>query len=437
MNRYILNTTQEEVLLEQLDVQNIELDHIGILEQIIFSFPFRNRTIFKNISQHYSYNSNFKDVLSGDSYLSENIGSGLYNKKDFYEVMDDFVYKLSNSFKSGNLFLTGGYDSRFLLNCIDSKVNLNCFTYYYGNSFEKNVANKIADIHNRPFFPIEVKPEWYKNVPNFYKHRGLLPSHSWVLPNLCLELFQYTNAPFIHGFMGDPIFGDKAIIKDRFKSADQIIENYYKTKINRYKIFLQFDLKKYENDILNDIYLEYNNLKIHYSNADIEEIFFIKKRQQMIYKIIDSIPSDIKIICPFYEDKKLIEVALCVNQEDRINKNLFFSYAREKFPNSLWNINADNPFGLNAGGKNMVRKLSNTFQYIIEKFNPLISLSPFQHEHLRTQCFKNKSYLNLEIKDFVSKTDLSIDWRKSLNRKYNSIDLPYSISSIGRALKNN
>lgn len=435
MNSYYFNSSKKNILLEEIEVENLELDLVGIIEQLIFSFTFRNRTIFKDISQSFIFDCD--NILSGDSYLTESIGSGVYSKNDFFEALDDFVTNLSFSSNPFNLFLTGGYDSRFLLNCYTQNDNIKCFTYYYGNSFEKKVANYIAEINNRSFFPIEVKSNWYVDVPNFNKHRGLLPSHSWVIPNLCSDIFQNidVNSPFIHGFMGDPIFGDKAVIKSNHKSVDEIIEEYYIQKKNRYQRFFSFDIKKYEYDILNDIYFEYHNLKIHNSSADIEEVFFIKKRQQMISKIIDSVPKEVNVITPFFNDNNLIKVALGLPQFDRVGKNAFLDYAKLKFPKSSWNINADNPLGVNNTFKNLFRKALNYMHYFTENFDSYSTLSPFQHEHLRVQIFKNKEYFNEEIKRFMCRTGLDIKWEDSLDRRFNSLDLAFNLATIGKAVK--
>jgi hypothetical protein len=431
------NTTTESIW-EVLN-SSTEIDEIGAMEQILFTFPLSGRTIYKGITQSYTPIQLAACPLSGawSSGIGQILGDGSVSIEDFFEILESVraeVFSATDANVQVLLPLTGGLDSRFIADCIAHSNNIDSFTFHAGPSTEVMVAKKIAALHGINHQSVALDPSIYTSAEIFLKHLGMLQHYHAALINISNSLRRehpYQRLLMPHGFMGDPVFGSKATTANK-KSIDQDCEDYLNKALKRYPFFAHCISKTIKNEILEDLAKDYIFYAAKDSNATFDEILFITRRQQMIYKIVDLVNDIVPVLTPYASSQLLINAALRLPQIFRISRNAFSDYLLK---NSLVSpkINSENPWGLSEVLANNIRRTFNYSQYLLELFNSEIKISPFQHEQLRASVFSNYSYVEDSIKFFEDSLQIDTGWACSLSRRFNTTDFAYSCSSIGHA----
>lgn len=420
------------------------IDKIGAIEQILFSFPLRNRTIYEGISQHIGWpqhDENDFNHLWG-SNAAKKIGLGTYSENSLEEKLNVFSLGIQEKYCNKPLLipLSGGLDSRFLLGAIGAHPNTKTYTYQSGLSTENYVAKKIAKAKNIKHDTIDIPIEIYKNDHLLLKHCGMVQLYHLAFISIANKLFTSegeTRRLLVHGFMGDPIFGSKASLSKKKISADEEAENYLSLHLTRYPFFSRHIRAAEKMDILQDLSLEYEYFGCQDSVADLAETLFITRRQQMIYKIIDCASQWVDISTPFFDDFDLQKVALSIPQSDRISRATFIKYCHEKFPSYEFDMNAENPFKMSEISSIILRRLCNYSQYLLEWGGINARISPFQHEQLRFNFLNNISYMQNQIGCAQHLLDIPLDISASLSRSNNAADFGYSCATIGAAFNAN
>lgn len=418
-----------------------EIDEVGVIEQILFTFPLCGRTIYKDISQTYTPTSQ-SDVCPLSSVwgpcIGQFIGDGSVSIDEFREIVKSLRSEVSAAATDGNshilLPLTGGLDSRFIAGCLPNSGNVDSFTFHSGPSTEVLVARRIAGLHGISHEAISLNPSIYTNADLFHKHLGLLQHYHAALITIARSFtIKHPEQRLLlpHGFMGDPVFGSKASYPKKL-SRDEACEAYLNNALNRYPFFGRYISKSTQNEILEDLARDYIYYGAKDSNVSFDEILFVTRRQQMIYKIVDLVDDIVPVLTPFASSHMLINSALRLPQEYRISRNAFSIYLSSLSPISA-KINSENPWALSDSVATFIRRVVNFSQYILEYFNPEIRISPFQHEQLRASVYSNLSYVSEKIKIFEDLLQINTSWKKSLSRRFNSTDFAYSCSSIGHA----
>jgi len=418
-----------------------EIDEVGVIEQILFTFPLCGRTIYNGISQTYTPTAQ-SDICPLSSVwgpgIGQFLGDGSVSFDEFYEIVKSLQTEVSAAATDGNshilLPLTGGLDSRFIAGCLPNLRNVDSFTFHSGPSAEVQVARRIAGLYGISHEAASLNPSVYTNVDLFRKHLGLLQHYHAALITIARSL--RINHPeqrllLPHGFMGDPVFGSKASYPKKLKK-DEACEAYLDNALNRYPFFARCISKSTLNEILEDLARDYIYYGAKDSNASFEEILFITRRQQMIYKIVDLVDDFVPVLTPFASSHELINAALRLPQEYRISRKAFSIYLATLSPISP-KVNSENPWALTESVATFIRRVVNYSQYILEYFNPEIKISPFQHEQLRASVYSNLSYVDEKIKFFEDLIQINTNWKMSLSRRFNATDFAYSCSSIGHA----
>jgi hypothetical protein len=416
------------------------LDKIGAIEQILFSFPLRNRTIYEGISQHIGLPQQDENDFSHlwGSNAAKKIGLGTYSENSLEERLNIFSLGIQEKYYDNPLLipLSGGMDSRFLLGAIGAHPNIKTYTYQSGLSTETYVAKKIADAKNIKHKTIDLPTEIYKNDHLLLKHCGMVQLYHLAFISIANKLFSSegdVKRLLVHGFMGDPIFGSKACMPKKKISADEEVENYLSLHLARYPFFSQHVRAAERMEILQDLSFEYKFYGCQDSVAGLAETLFITRRQQMIYKVIDCASQWVDIFTPFFDDCDLQKVALSIPQSERVSRAAFVRYCHEKFPSYEFGMNAENPFKLSEINANTLRRSSNYLQYLLEWGGINARVSPFQHEQLRFNFLKNSSYMQNHIGCAQNLLDIPLDISSSLSRSNNATDFGYSCATIGAA----
>lgn len=419
-----------------------EIDQIGAVEQIIFSFPLRGRTIYKGIYQSYvpTTSSNLCPLSNvWTPCIGQLLGDGTVSVDEFYETLKSLQSDLSANVNNNRhvlLPLSGGLDSRFIAGCLVNKENVDSFTFHSGPSTEVLVAKKIAGLYGINHRRVSLGSSIYTKAELFHKHLGMLQHYHAALITIAHSF--YTEYPkqsslMPHGFMGDPIFGSKASYRIKL-SMDETCERYLNTALKRYPFFASSISKSLKNEILEDLTGDYIYYGAKDSNSNFEEILFLTRRQQMIYKMVDLIDDIIPALTPYASSHALINSALRLPQGCRISRKAFSSYL-EKHSLISPKVNSENPWGIHESFATTIRRIINYSQYLLEYFNPEIKLSPFQHEQLRASVYANFEYVEENVNILEGMLNFKTGYEKSQSRRFNAIDFAYTCSSIGHAFR--
>jgi hypothetical protein len=250
-------------------------------------------TAFKNIFCLCSY-------LNYDFGLNLNVSLAVDFARKNYSLVDliNRFDSVMNEFKAANLNeniiipLSGGMDSRLLLDRLVDSWRLNLVTFGLKNCGDVLVANQVVDVLNvkdkhRTIFLEDIG---YKDIlRNYYAADLFLPMHRLLYPNLS-DI--YSNGVVVSGLYGDVVFED----------------NPKHEKFTTYSEYL-----KYNNiEVLSDI--DVLVVKAYDSLPNWEKLYRILLRSQKMTKqgvLLNN--RNLKCFIPFL-DTKLLSIAFQVEE---------------------------------------------------------------------------------------------------------------------------
>ncbi|MEW5845870.1 MAG: hypothetical protein AB1777_06340 [Bacteroidota bacterium] len=278
---YIYNNNENIFLSNNFNylvelANELTIDNLSIIDILLYNYPLKNRTIFKEISRIRAFSTiTLKDSkvhLKQDGLIDK-----IFTKKSKRNKIDKSIFAINNVLihdQSPNienqLALTGGFDSKILLSSLLSlDINFSAFTWGSKNSADYVSAEetcKILELKHKNIeqnslnnYPIEYLKRLLDYQPNFPVADTLL---NYILVN---DYLKPSNI-----FTG--IMGGELIVGPIIKAELILTRNAYfllsSNDINEYKLKVLSDSKI--NSIIKDSILEekidlYYNLLEEYS----------------------------------------------------------------------------------------------------------------------------------------------------------------------------
>ena len=155
-------------------LREIDLESIG--EYVTFDCVLKNRTYFSNInllppgSAWTFINGNAEKKKYFDSSILEN--QPILDKQKFYSTLEDTFKKIIPRYLSGKsigMALTGGFDTRMVMSCINPQPGqLPCFTFggMYRDNFDVRLAPQIAKACHQTHQVIRLDEEILADFPS-------------------------------------------------------------------------------------------------------------------------------------------------------------------------------------------------------------------------------------------------------------------------------
>lgn len=249
-----------------------------ILEQMLFNYPFKNKTIFRNISMltgnHYLEidRNGFREIEHTDilEWILDNPNS---TKNSIKRLTEKFNHRIKSYLPDKEYYLsfTGGFDGRTILS-VSLKNHKKFITYSFGSKQNDDInipleQSSLLGIHHKPFYLDDLKYikeslrsglELVKitgSVANFlrahyvYATKEISKTHNYIVTgNFGSEIFRavHTTGVFVTPFL----FG-----LFRTNNIQEFLENYPYEELNYLNTDLFKDeLQSLKNDLASDYY---------------------------------------------------------------------------------------------------------------------------------------------------------------------------------------
>lgn len=260
------------------------------------------------------YDSNIESKFYFD-HAKRNLLPPDYNThyQDINRITDDFTKRLIQSVGNRSIIipLSGGYDSRYILTALKrfSFNNVICYTYGSTDSFETDIANKVASQLGYTIHTIEYTEEKWDALLNndkfldYIRYSFNFASLPHIQDFIALEELQKNNlipkdGVFVPGFCGDLLGGSKI--------PSEIKDGKYESEVK----------KQCSNFILKNNFKNVNLIM----KSDIQ-----KQILQKIEKAMDGTPLDADKFIAYYE-RFLIDNRLAKFTINALRPYEFFGY---------------------------------------------------------------------------------------------------------------
>lgn len=325
-----------------------QIDWTAWSDYFSFRYVLGSKTFFKNIkslSNASIIEINNKKINLHKYWDYSEIKIDKHHTQEYFlkkgkELIKNSISNSSKGMKKAICFLSGGYDSRYLAAGLKKYTNINFETFTTEHPtgkkdflFAKKVAQKLGV---RNFFIKHPKKIYQKYFlkKNFLLD-GMAQEHLWALP--LTDHFKKTEIVF-DGLAGDLFL--KGLFLDNYnlsfvknnKKLTSVIADQYGYNLFFIKKFFKDEIKRklvFSKNIL------FNELKSIPSTENKISIFFAKNRtKNALCLLSNNLFPQLTKRFPFL-DNNLIDFALSVPPEMKINQHLYEEMIKEGFPDLI------------------------------------------------------------------------------------------------------
>lgn len=397
-----------------------EIDWVAWSDYFSFRYLLGNKTFFKKIKS--LSNASILEVKNNKINLNKywdysNIKIDNEHNEDYFlnkgkELVKDAIVKSCVGLKEGICFLSGGYDSRCLAAALKkyTKVKFETFTTQHPTGERDYVLAKKVAVR------LKVKNSFIKHPKNIYQKYflkknylldGMAQEHLWALP--LADHFKKTKVVF-DGLAGDLLL--KGLFLDNYnlsflnnnKKLSLIIADQYGYSLFFIKKFFKKEVRKNLNFSKKSLF---DQIKLSVNSDNKISVFFAKNRTRNALCLSSgNIFMMLEKRFPFL-DNDLVNFALSIPPDIKINKHLYFEILKGSFP-ELRDISTTND-------ENFLKKLDR----LIWRFLTILRLQKIVKSFLKNYLFSKQlangdiNYLfsllkKIEMPEYINKERVDI-----------------------------
>jgi len=396
-----------------------DVDQLGIIEFIKYSYPLYNRTVLENVQVLPPANLIKIDMISSKVYFSRyhrNIFTeDVYENSDNYKVnqvidlLEEAVKGVMDSIESDSLIglaNSGGMDSRLILKAISSiNHNVRVYSYTYGtNGTDAHyIAKKTAKMLGVCHFDVSHRDHFMKRHCNRHINSPPLTpiSNTWYYD--CLTKVMCKSKVHITGLNGDNLFGSHLREQMVTKMDPQYLMSIHSVVGDELlrNVVRNYDRKKVTEGFQESYESLYNEK--FYNKCD--EWDFVNRQR----KYIKNLPwvnayGEIEHRTPFLY-YTLIDYVCSLPYNDRFHKRIY-KKAMMKYLDDLGKVRFERtPYSLHT--QKWQRPLLNSLFFLCAVQNKIFGWSPFYKGNFKRQWqWLRESELNFIKSSFDDHNDL-------------------------------